>query len=148
MILYTIGFSKKTAKYFFELLRKNGVKTLIDIRRNPHSQLSGFAKAKDLEFFIKELINGKYIYLEIFAPSEGLIKNYRKKKIIWLEYEQIFNKELENKKEKISQLIKNIDFNKGCLMCSEDKPDRCHRRLVAEFLKKEFFPDLKIKHLI
>ena len=129
-------------------MREDGVKTLIDVRKNPHSQLSGFAKSKDLEFFIKEIINGKYIYLEIFAPCEELIKNYRKKKINWQKYEQIFNKELQNKKEKISQVIKNVDFNKACLLCSEDKPDRCHRRLVAEFLKKEFFPNLKIKHLI
>jgi len=147
MILYTIGFSKKTAKYFFELLRKNGIKTLIDVRRNPHSQLGGFAKAKDLEFFIKEIIKGEYIYLEDFAPSKELIKNYRKKKIRWENYEEVFNTELQNKKEKVSQIIKNIDLNKACLLCSEDKPDQCHRRLVAEFLKREFFPNLKIKHL-
>jgi len=148
MILYTIGFSKKTAEYFFTLLRKHEIKTLIDIRKNPNSQLGGFARAKDLKFFIKELINGTYIYLEIFAPPEELLINYKKKKITWKDYERIFNQELQKKKKEIKKTIENINFDKACLLCSENKPDKCHRRLVAEFLKKEFFPDLEIKHLI
>jgi uncharacterized protein (DUF488 family) len=34
----------------------------------------------------------------------------------------------------------------GCLLCSEDKPDHCHRRLVAEYLK-EHWGDVEIRHL-
>ncbi len=148
MILYTIGFSKKTAEKFFSLLRENGIKLLIDIRRNPNSQLSGFARGKDLEFFIKELMNGKYIYLEILAPSKELLNSYKNKEITWQEYEELFNKELEEKRKEIAKLLKRLNLDKGCLLCSEEKPEKCHRRLVAEFLKREFFPELKIKHLI
>ena len=42
--IFTIGFTKKTAQCFFELLRKNNVSTVLDIRRNNTSQLAGFSK--------------------------------------------------------------------------------------------------------
>ncbi|HEV2394926.1 MAG TPA: DUF488 family protein [Verrucomicrobiae bacterium] len=34
----------------------------------------------------------------------------------------------------------------GCLLCSEDKPHHCHRRLVAEYLRQRW-GDLDILHL-
>jgi uncharacterized protein (DUF488 family) len=29
-------------------------------------------------------------------------------------------------------------FERGCLLCSEDRPHRCHRRLVAEYLREKW----------
>ena len=49
--LYTIVFTKKKKKKFFELLEMNNVNTIIDIRLNNTSQLSGFAKYPDIKFF-------------------------------------------------------------------------------------------------
>jgi len=34
----------------------------------------------------------------------------------------------------------------GCLLCSEEKPEHCHRRLVAEYLKQKW-GDLEIRHI-
>ena len=45
--------------------------------------------------------------------------------------------------------IENIDrsqFDGGCLLCSEDKPHHCHRRLVAEYLKDKW-GNVEIEHL-
>ena len=53
--LYTVGFTKKSAEQFFNLLRDNQVKQLVDVRISNGSQLSGFAKGKDLEFFVREI---------------------------------------------------------------------------------------------
>ena len=47
-VLYTVGFSGKDAKTFFELLKLNNVQTLLDIRLNNVSQLSGYSKKKYL----------------------------------------------------------------------------------------------------
>ena len=55
--LFTIGFTKKTAQEFFTLLSEAGVKRIIDTRLNNVSQLAGFAKRKDLEYFLKEIAN-------------------------------------------------------------------------------------------
>jgi uncharacterized protein (DUF488 family) len=34
----------------------------------------------------------------------------------------------------------------GCLLCSEEKPHHCHRRLVAEYLQQHW-PDVQIEHI-
>ncbi len=49
--IFTIGFTKKTAQAFFELLKNNKVNTVLDVRLNNTSQLAGFSKYPDIEFF-------------------------------------------------------------------------------------------------
>lgn len=51
--LFTIGFTKKTVKTFFDTLVEPGFKRVVDTRINNLSQLAGFANRKDLEFFLK-----------------------------------------------------------------------------------------------
>jgi len=46
VVLYTIGFTKKNARQFFETLKTAGVKRLVDIRLNNQSQLAGFTKRR------------------------------------------------------------------------------------------------------
>ena len=55
LTFYTIGFTKKSAEKFFELLKANKVSKLIDVRISNSSQLAGFAKGKDLEYFTKAI---------------------------------------------------------------------------------------------
>ena len=62
--VYTIGFTKKTAKQFFSILSKNNIDTVVDIRLNNSSQLAGFSKYPDIEFFLECLI-GLYRPLSI-----------------------------------------------------------------------------------
>lgn len=70
--LFTIGFTKKSAERFFTLIRDNGVKQLIDVRISNNSQLAGFAKGKDLEFFTKEICHIPYKHIIDFAPTKDL----------------------------------------------------------------------------
>jgi uncharacterized protein (DUF488 family) len=58
--LYTIGFTEKSAEQFFNLLKNNGVKKILDIRISNISQLAGFAKGSDLKYFAKEIGNIDY----------------------------------------------------------------------------------------
>ena len=76
MKLFTIGFTKKDAKTFFGLLIKNNVKTLIDIRLNNHSQLAGFSKGNDLDYFLKAIAGIDYFYFIQAAPEESLLKKW------------------------------------------------------------------------
>jgi hypothetical protein len=89
MNLYTIGFTKKSAKDFFALIIKNGIKLVIDTRLNNKSQLAGFAKQGDLEYFLKKIGDIKYIHMLKWAPTDDLLKNYQRKKIDWDEYRAI-----------------------------------------------------------
>jgi uncharacterized protein (DUF488 family) len=142
--IYTIGYTHKTAKIFFEKLIDNKITTLIDIRLNNKSQLSGFTKMQDLQYFLKELCNIDYLYIPQFAPAKEILDAYKKKRIDWSDYEHEFNTLIKERKiEKETNL--NI-LNNSCLLCSEETPNKCHRRLVAEYFKN-CFGNIEIIHL-
>ena len=145
MEIYTIGFAKKSAEAFFGALRKAGIKRLVDIRLNNTSQLAGFTKRDDLKFFLKELCNSEYIHEPLLAPTPEILNSYKKKKISWQEYEQRFLELMAERKieEKIDR---NLFNGPTVLLCSEPKADRCHRRLVLEYLQNNW-GNLKIIHL-
>ncbi len=128
--IFTIGFTKKTAEQFFVILKENGVKKVVDIRLNNKSQLAGFAKGRDLEYFLKTICGIEYVYRPEFAPTEELLDSYQAKTIVWREYEAAFNKILTGRDLKILP----GDFKDACLLCSEPAADKCHRRLTAEYL--------------
>lgn len=145
-ILYTIGFTQKTAAQFFGLLGKHGINVVVDIRLRPDSQLSGFAKGRDLPYFLNTLIQCGYQHMPTMSPTDDLLDQYRKDKS-WEQYEKNFNRLLEERK-----LIETLDKNwwqlhQCCLLCSEHKPDRCHRRLVAEYLNRHWH-NIELVHLI
>ena len=142
--LYTIGFTKKSAKAFFSKIRNAGVTKLIDIRLNNVSQLAGFAKRDDLIFFLKELCDCDYRHMPDFAPTKEILDAYKKKQIDWDEYVQRFSKLI--KERKIEKKISIEELNNACFLCSEPTPEKCHRRLVSEYLKDQF-GNIEIKHL-
>lgn len=144
MNLYTIGFTKKSAKEFFELLLKNNIKCVIDARLNNKSQLAGFTKQDDFKYFLEKIGNVRYTHILEWAPTEEILNSFKKKKINWEEYKNQYLALLRQR-----NIAKNIDFKEmdgACLLCSEEKPDYCHRRLLAEYLK-ELNKDIKIVHL-
>jgi len=143
--IYTIGFTKKSLKKFIDLLKRAGVTKVVDIRLNNTSHLAGFAKGDDLEFLLKEGFGIEYEYMPIFAPTKEILDSYRRDKN-WERYEDRY---LELLKDKDIAKLKNLNDknNTICLLCSEDLPDKCHRRLLAEYLKS-IEPELKIIHLV
>jgi len=148
MKIYTIGFTKKSAQEFFDILKKKNISRLIDIRLNNASQLAGFTKGPDLKYFLKELCEIDYIHDKDLAPTKEILDDYKKNKITWLQYEDKFNDLLT--KRSITNKLKNYLNKSGdiCLLCSESTPEHCHRRLVAEYFNK-LFPnlDIEIVHL-
>lgn len=144
--LYTIGFTKKSAETFFNLLQENQVDTLVDTRLKPDSQLSGFAKQRDLPFLLSNLIDCDYQYMPSMTPEDHILKQYRSDKS-WQNYEQQFQQLLQER-DLIHLLDKNWwQTHKACLLCSEHEPDHCHRRLVAEYIADQW-QDVEIIHLM
>lgn len=142
--LFTIGFTKKTAKDFFAILKRNNVNNVIDIRLNNSSQLAGFTKGKDLEYFLKEISGIAYTHMPEFAPTKEILDNYKKKRISWDEYEKQYLKLLLNR-DLLEGLSENL-LNNACLLCSEPTSEKCHRRLLAEFIAKNL-GNIDIIHL-
>lgn len=144
--LYTIGFTKKSAEQFFSLLRANNVKQLIDVRINNSSQLSGFAKGKDLEFFAKEICHIPYKHVTDFAPTKELLDKWHKQEVSWEKYEDIYTSLL--KKREILKKYGVKQYNGACFLCSEETTENCHRRLLAEYMQKHSAEEVKIIHLL
>lgn len=144
MRVFTIGFTHKSAEKFFGLLRQSGVKRVVDVRLNNVSQLAGFAKKQDLAYFLNALCGMEYVHVPELAPTQDMLDMYKKQKGDWAIYERQFLDLM--RKRQIEKTVSQDVIAQGCLLCSEDKPHKCHRRLVAEYLKEQW-GDIEIQHL-
>jgi len=153
MKLFTIGFKGRSAENFFRTLKNAGVQKLIDVRRKNASQLSGFTKGPDLRYFLQECFSIEYEHIPEFGPSEELLKEYqtrlgKKKKddAAWSYYVDRFNDEVLSEAiiERFQKATAGCES--VCLLCSEQNSERCHRRLLAEYLKKHL-PNIEVDHL-
>jgi uncharacterized protein (DUF488 family) len=144
MRLFTIGFTKKSAEEFFTILQNAGVNRIVDVRLNNTSQIAGFAKARDLKYFLQAIAKIDYVHLPDFAPTQEILDDFKKNKGFWAEYERRFVALMVERRinETTSKLLRNRD----CLLCSEDTPEHCHRRLVAEQIQKHS-DNVEIIHL-
>lgn len=144
MKVFTIGFTKKSAQQFFEMLRRSGARRVVDVRLNNVSQLAGFAKRDDLKFFLKEVCGMDYVHSPDLAPTQEMLDEYKKLKGDWQTYEKRFLDLME--KRKIQDRIPKELLADGCLLCSEDQPHHCHRRLVADYLRQHW-GEVEVSHL-
>jgi len=142
--LYTIGFTKTTAESFFSRLSRAGVKKVIDVRLNNVSQLAGFAKKQDLPYFLKTICGIAYEHRPELAPTQDILAAYKKHRGDWAVYEPAFLGLMARRR--IEDVIPRSAVDEACLLCSEDKPRHCHRRLVAEYLKSKW-GDVEVVHL-
>ena len=143
MKIFTIGFTKKSAEQFFNRLKQPGLVRVVDARLNNTSQLAGFTKKNDLEFFLHEICKLRYIHLPELAPTQEILDAY-KASGDWSNYERQFLSLMAERRIE-DQVDKSI-LDGGCLLCSEATPEHCHRRLVAEYLRRKW-GDVEIVHL-
>ncbi|MGH8249033.1 MAG: DUF488 family protein [Gammaproteobacteria bacterium] len=143
MRIFTIGFTKTTAESFFSRLKNSGASKVIDVRLNNVSQLAGFAKRDDLRYFAKAICGIDYRHLPSLAPTPEMLEGFKKKHGSWSDYERKF---LDLMASRQIEKMDREQLDGGCLLCSEDRPHHCHRRLVAEYLKEKW-ADVEIKHL-
>lgn len=146
MILFTIGFTQKSAEQFFELIKKERVELLIDIRLNNRSQLAGFTKGPDLQYFLQKICQCNYIHCEEYAPTKELLEQYKRGKIGWEEYVNIFMPLMKQRSAPQTFFKRFSKYNRICLLCSEPTPEKCHRRLLAEMLQSQD-QTIIIKHI-
>jgi len=144
MKIFTIGFTKKSAETFFTRLQNAGVKRLVDVRLNNVSQLAGFAKKDDLRYFTKTICNVDYLHIPNLAPTKEMLDAYKKQKGDWGLYEREFLDLM--RKRKIEDTTSPEMLDGCCLLCSEEKPHHCHRRLIAEYLK-DSWGNVDIEHI-
>src|SRR5438309_10115 len=122
----TIGFGKKSARRFVELLQDAGVAVVVDIRRRPDSPLSGYARQRDLPFILGTAGIG-YEYRPELAPPDDLLKRYRDDKD-WPSYVSDFEQRVLATPEALDAMEKLHDRPElVALLCSEPTAENCHR---------------------
>ncbi|MHC4799593.1 MAG: DUF488 domain-containing protein [Planctomycetota bacterium] len=137
MKIFTIGFTKKSAEEFFTKLQDAGVRHVVDVRLSNTSQIAGFAKSRDLKYFLKTIAGIDYVHVPELAPTQDILDDFLKKKGLWSDFME---------ERQIAETISKELLDGGCLLCSEHTPEYCHRRLVAEHLQ-ERWGDVEIIHL-
>ena len=146
MNVYTIGFTQKSAEQFFDLICKNDIGLMIDIRLNNVSQLAGFAKGKDLKYFLARICKCDYVHDLDFAPTQEIMENGRGKKIPWTEYEKQYSDLIDSRKVLDRFFDKYGRYKNVCLLCSEADAKDCHRSVLVRMLQKES-SGITIQHL-
>jgi hypothetical protein len=106
------------------------------VRLNNASRLAGFARRADLPFFLKELCGAEYLHEPRLAPTRELLDAYRNDGG-WPNYERAFLELLRERRVE-ETLDKNLFDGPTVLLCSEAGPEHCHRRLVLEYLDREW----------
>lgn len=145
IMIYTIGYARKDAETFFCRLEDSGVRRVVDVRLRNTSHLAGFTKRDDLQFFLRRIGDIGYVHLPELAPTAALLDDYQKGEIDWPTYERRFNEIITERR--IENIVTPEGLKDACLLCSEPEPDKCHRRLVAEYLQR-MWGDVRIEHIL
>jgi uncharacterized protein (DUF488 family) len=144
-ILYTIGHTQKSLEEFIILLQEAGVDAVIDIRLRNTSQLAGYAKRDDLAFLLRQCLGIEYEHRPELAPTPAILDAYKAERE-WTAYEQEFLSLLAKREARSLGRELLARYRHPCLLCAEPMPDRCHRRLVAEWWVAHL-PDVEVVHL-
>lgn len=142
-MICTIGFTKKTLREFIAALRQAGVSVVIDTRLRNTSQLAGWSKYPDFAYLLEEGFGIRYEHHPEFAPTDDLLDEYKKSKD-WPGYEVAFRRLLIERR--LEAQARALLEQRICLLCAEPTADKCHRRLVAEYLAG-LAPGIEIRHL-
>ncbi len=145
MEIATIGFTRTSAESFFRRIAESGVAEVWDVRLNKSSQLAGFAKQGDLEYFLGSLCGVDYVDVPELAPDADMLKTYRARSISWDEYKDAYLELIRTRR--VEQILSAPNEQSViALLCSEDTPGQCHRRLAAEYLQQHW-KDVVVRHL-
>ena len=143
--IYTIGVNGLSAEDFFERLKRASVKKVIDTRLWASSQLAGFTKKKDLPYFLKQIAGIDYEYRKELAPTDDILKPFKNNQLSWADYEIQYIDLINHRNT--ANILSPGEIHEACFLCACKIKEQCHRRLLAEFLQKEWEQPVEIVHL-
>ncbi len=135
VVIYTIGHSNREIDEFIELLKKNNIEVLIDVRKLPGSTKYPHFNQKELS---NTLSSADILYVHLKELGGRRKQNKDSINTIWK------NKSFQAYADYMStaEFLKGIDIlleyaskKRAAVMCSEAVWWRCHRALIADYLK-------------
>jgi uncharacterized protein (DUF488 family) len=128
MELFTIGHSNHSPEHFARLLEDARIDEVVDVRSTPYSQWAPFANRENLERLLAS-IEIHYLYLGGFLGGNIPELQGNKKSDRLKAYEEI--REVPAFQQGINKLIDEMDHRCVCILCAEEDPESCHRRLLV-----------------
>ena len=126
-LVYTVGHSNVSQEAFIALLKTHSINVLVDVRSAPYSKYVPHFDGDELKQAVVRA-GIKYLYLgrglggkprePRFYDSEGHVR-----------YDLIA--ESPQFQEGIERLLRGIREHRVALMCNEEDPHECHRRLLV-----------------
>lgn len=142
-MLFTLGHSNHSAEKFVSLLRQHRIELVADVRSQPVSRFSPHFRKANLEQLLSEHRIG-YVWLEALGGrpknpelyDESGHPDYGK-----MARTEVFRAELEALKKLVRE-------QRVAILCSEEDPNRCHRRLlVVKVLCQENPAYKEVRHI-
>ena len=140
----TIGTQGQHDEPFRGLLRRHSVDAVIDIRLHSEGRYFKFASGTHIRALV-EGVGLAYRHEVAFAPTAAMLKAY-KAGAAWTSYESAYENLIVERQMGDLWTAEYSRYERPCLLCAEVDPAHCHRRLLAEFLAKEF--GVSIVHLV
>ena len=142
----TIGYEGRSLEVYLNLLLKNSVTLLCDVRRNPLSRKYGFSKRT-----LSNACEGVGIRYE-HLPELGIDSEERRDLKTQADYDALFaeyeRKSLPQQTEALAKIRGWVkQGERVALTCFELLPQQCHRHCVAEALAQDAGKDLVAVHL-
>jgi uncharacterized protein (DUF488 family) len=143
MIIWTIGYEKQRIDRFIATLQAAGIRRVVDVRDVAWSHNPSYAKKKLGQSLTKAGIG--YTHLQALGnPKQG---REAAKAGETDEFHEVFGAHLagDAAQAALVQLKVLAEAERTCMMCLESDPERCHRILICEALKRD---GVEIRHLI
>jgi uncharacterized protein (DUF488 family) len=124
--VYTIGHSNQSLESFLKPLTANGIQVLVDVRSIPHSRFAAQFNSAPLKAALTQNgIQYQYLGRELGGrPVDPAMYD--------TEGHALYNLMAQSPAflTTIERLIQGLDKYKVVIMCSEEDPRKCHRRLL------------------
>lgn len=130
MRIYTLGTANRTKEEFLKILDKYRIKAIFDVRRFPTSHFEHFKRENLIKICEENKITYTYLGNELGGFRKG---GYLK----WME-SQTFQKGVEI-------IYKTATYLPAVIICREKYPFYCHRKYIADELKKR---EVEVIHII
>lgn len=148
MKIYTMGFKGKSQEEFIKTINEEKIEFVVDIRERKRFPILGFSNEDEMKKYLKEKCNCDYLYNSMLAPMCGYYEAYVERAISWDEYVEKYNETLLERGIAGRFFIDCMEYERIMILCLGRTPDRCSRKLLAEWLQERIRGiEIEVKHL-
>lgn len=139
--IWSLGYSGHTPETFLELLRRNGIQVVADVRERPLSRKKGFGKSA-LEPFL--LANGVgYVHLKALGAPAAVRDTYKETGDVEA-FRDAYGGHLAGQGLAVAELESLARQEPTAMMCLEEDAAICHRHVLAHQLAADGFEVLDL----